>query len=522
MKNEIEKRDSGYYPDEKTDDMLETLEKKIEKEYKRAADYVEKEAEQYFRKFRERFLQEYNAYLEGKYTDQEFYNWYYTQVGRGEGWEFLNNKLTERVCDANKVAAAYINDATPGIWSLNYNYEAYIFEKNYEFADFHMWDEPTVRRLMLNDEIKLPNIEPNYARDYLWNQKKMNSALISNILMGKGIDDLAGAFELVTNMNRTAAIRNARTAVTSAQNAGRMASYVQAEKMGIEVYKEWIATLDDRTRVSHAELDGKRVKYDEAFENGLYYPGDMSGAPRELYNCRCTMRAIMPGVNDSRDVDRIGREPSETDPLTDEEIKGQNTYFNGMTYKGTDETLSYEEWLGYKEQENAESEDDINNFDENSSTNEEENGIIKEIDSLEKPVTRDEIPVPIRNVDLSKYVGQPILEFDNQHIREWYVGNLDHINDLLDYDIPLMEQAEQAFNLRNQIKEEARANMEDIQMRDYLFANEKIKTFDELIEKKINEKDLTYVEALRDIVITSSKSREAANKMFGLELIGYE
>ena len=26
-----------------------------------------------------------------------------------------------------------------------------------------------------------------------------------------------------------------------------------------------------------------------------------------------------------------------------------------------------------------------------------------------------------------------------------------------------------------------RANMEDIQMRDYLFANEKIKTFDELI-----------------------------------------
>ena len=39
----------------------------------------------------------------------------------------------------------------------------------------------------------------------------------------------------ITTMSRDSAIRTARTAVTGAQNAGRMDSYAAAEKMGIKL-----------------------------------------------------------------------------------------------------------------------------------------------------------------------------------------------------------------------------------------------------------------------------------------------
>jgi uncharacterized protein with gpF-like domain len=53
--------------------------------------------------------------------------------------------------------------------------------------------------------------------------------------------------------------------------------------------KVWVATADDRTRESHAELDGEEVLVDEPFSNGLMCPADPTGEPEEVYNCRCTI-----------------------------------------------------------------------------------------------------------------------------------------------------------------------------------------------------------------------------------------
>ena len=101
----------------------------------------------------------------------------------------------------------------------------------------------------------------------------------------------------VMGSNRKAAIRNARTAVTSAQNAGALSRYKEAKELGIEIRKEWISAHDGRVRDSHAHLDGVRVGNDEKFPNGLRYPGEPQGRPEEVYNCRCTMRAIFLEIN---------------------------------------------------------------------------------------------------------------------------------------------------------------------------------------------------------------------------------
>jgi hypothetical protein len=96
-------------------------------------------------------------------------------------------------------------------------------------------------------------------------------------------------------MNKTQAIRSARTIVTGAENKGRQDSYARAEADGIILQKQWLATNDGRTRHSHAALDGAIVDQDKKFDNGLMYPGDPSGRPEEVYNCRCTLVAKVNG-----------------------------------------------------------------------------------------------------------------------------------------------------------------------------------------------------------------------------------
>ena len=78
------------------------------------------------------------------------------------------------------------------------------------------------------------------------------------------------------------------------------AGFLLAEDVGFEPKKEWLATLDMRTRSSHRELDGEQVANDDTFSNGCEYPGDPNCEDYgEIANCRCTMVAVVEGVDQS-------------------------------------------------------------------------------------------------------------------------------------------------------------------------------------------------------------------------------
>jgi SPP1 gp7 family putative phage head morphogenesis protein len=80
--------------------------------------------------------------------------------------------------------------------------------------------------------------------------------------------------------------RIARTEMVGALNEGE---WVSAKNSGVIAEKEWMTQGDERVRDSHAELDGVRIPLDEPFANGLMYPGDQTGDPSEIINCRCTL-----------------------------------------------------------------------------------------------------------------------------------------------------------------------------------------------------------------------------------------
>lgn len=291
-----------------TDKELAKLERRIAKLYREAGKELQATINAYFEQFKKRD-EEMKAMIgtvqNGKeWTEADYKQWRLNQIGRGERYQAMRDKVAHRMTDANAVAVSYTNDATPGIYSLNRNYSAYTIEQVAGNVGFDLWDEQTVKRLMVEQPDLMPYYPPKRALkrgiDLAYGKKQITASVTSSILQGKSIKHMADDLQKrITTMSRDSAIRTARTAVTGAQNAGRMDSYAAAGKMGIKLKKEWLATLDSRTRHSHAMLDGEQVVQDKEFSNGCRFPGDPQGPPWEIYNCRCTLVAAVDGVDTS-------------------------------------------------------------------------------------------------------------------------------------------------------------------------------------------------------------------------------
>ena len=332
----------AYPPDKWTDKELEALEKRIAEVYKQAEKDLQKEVNEYFAKFKVRDKEMQNLANAGEITQQELQMWRMTQIGRGQRFEALRDKVAERYTQANEVANAYVNDMTPSIYSLNRNYEAYTIEKAVGSCDFTMWDESTVRRLLVEEPDLMPYYPPSRALkrgiDLAYGKKQITSHVTSGIIRGLAPGKIAN--ELMSNltgMNRASAVRAARTGITAAQNAGRMDSYVAAEKMGIQIKRRWVCTKDARTRLDHGKADGQIVVGTKTpFIVGGYkmmFPGDKSlGAPgHEIYNCRCGVKTV--------EKDGIEAEPREMrvrNPQTGEwELVNEMTYSDWLKWKET-------------------------------------------------------------------------------------------------------------------------------------------------------------------------------------------
>lgn len=323
-----------------TDQELAKLERRIAKLYREAGKELQTTIDAYFEKFKKRD-EEMKALIgtvqNGKeWTEADYKQWRLNQIGRGERYQAMRDKVAHRVTDANAVAVSYTNDATPGIYSLNRNYSAYTIEQVAGNVGFDLWDEQTVKRLI----VEQPDLMPYYPAkralkrgiDIEYGKKQITKSVTSSILQGKSIKHMADDLQKrITTMSRDSAIRTARTAVTGAQNAGRMDSYAAAEKMGIKLKREWVATLDNRTRHAHAMLDGQQADIDKPFKVDGYdimFPGDTSAPGYLVYNCRCTTVAVVDGV-DTSTAQRRARNAD----------TGQTEVISNM---------SYAEWTGWK------------------------------------------------------------------------------------------------------------------------------------------------------------------------------
>ena len=277
-----------------TDEKLEEMERHLSAIYSRAEKEIQKTADEYFDKFHKQDEAKRKLLEQGKITEDEYKKWRKNKIMYGKRFSEMKEQCAKQLLNVNETALAYVNDQLPEIYAINYNALAKSVDGVGGYV-FTLLDANTVKHLATADKSLLPYKKLDPAKDIPWNMKKINTETLQGIIQGESMGKIAKRIRNVQEMNRTQAIRSARTIVTGAENKGRQDSYARAEADGIILQKEWLATNDNRTRHSHVLLDGDIVDQDKKFDNGLMFPGDPNGEPSEVYNCRCSMTAVVKG-----------------------------------------------------------------------------------------------------------------------------------------------------------------------------------------------------------------------------------
>lgn len=138
-------------------------------------------------------------------------------------------------------------------------------------------------------------IEGFTDKTYIYNELKREFAV--GLLKGESIPKLAKRIKKILNSNMNRAILIARTENTRVQNESREEVFKNATQKGIKLKKQWVSAGDSRVRRSHRDLNGETRDMNDTFSNGCEYPGDPRGGASEVCNCRCTMVALIEGVD---------------------------------------------------------------------------------------------------------------------------------------------------------------------------------------------------------------------------------
>lgn len=238
----------------------------------------------------------------GELKQSDYREWRNRQMVLNKRYRTIVKQMAEGATNANKHAMDILAGRLPHIAAENANYAAYTIDKAIGMStNFALQDADTVAVMLKEHGRYLPKPNLDIAKDMRWNRQLLSSALTKGILLGESIPKISKRVsDVIGGSIPSQVMRVARTCVTAAENAGRIASYDRAESIGIELKKEWLATLDMRTRSSHRLLDGEQVANDEKFSNGCEYPGDPNCEDYgEIANCRCTMVAAVNGVDQS-------------------------------------------------------------------------------------------------------------------------------------------------------------------------------------------------------------------------------
>ena len=296
------KSDRGH---QLTDQMLTDLEKRLHDEYEKAAKEIQLKLDDYMKRFRTKDKIWQKWVDKGVKTQEEYQEWRIGQLAMGERWEKMKDRIVSDQTNANRIARQITNREMPSIFALNANYAIYQAEHDARIdTSLTLYNREAVDRILREDpDLLLPpgkkvSQQIKTKKAVRWEKQKIQSVMMQGIMQGESIPTIAARLsQEVEMMDFKAAVRNARTMATNAQNAGRYDAYERLQNNGVDLTLEWAATLDDRTRHEHRKMHGQRRNVGEPFMvDGIeiMYPaqtGDFMGVresdiPQQMiWNC---------------------------------------------------------------------------------------------------------------------------------------------------------------------------------------------------------------------------------------------
>lgn len=332
---------------EKTDEIIKRLEKRIAQEFAQAEIEIEQTLAEYLKRFETKDKIWQKWVKEGKKTPQQYQEWKIGQLAIGKRWEEQKQAIAEMATHAAEIAKQIVNAEIPAVYAENYDFTAFDIERATTLdTSYTLINRDTVVAILKDRKIYHdPGLETSWriaeGLEMRWNKEVVQSVMLQAILQGESIPKISKRLaKAVADKNYKASIRNARTMITGVENAARIDGFKRAQSMGIELQKQWLATLDSRTRHEHRLLDGEVVDVDEPFTvNGetIRYPGDPEAPGHLVYNCRCTLLSSIKGF-----------ENNVTDLANRRHKLGSMTYSEWKKAKAKSQKITHGEEVGEK------------------------------------------------------------------------------------------------------------------------------------------------------------------------------
>ena len=325
----------------KTDKKLEEMEKRLSAIYSRAEKTAQKKMADYAKSIDEKSEELLQAYNDAETEDEKqkakkAYIRFYRQVVKSKEFSALSANVADDLYKANVEASEYINSQTPSIYALNYNYI------NAEMAkDIDGFTPQEITEAEAEKYSGYTQQTIDRKKDTAWNKDNLKKSVIAGSLL------LLGAYAIMKRSANSAVEKNRNSAYRQnidmggdAETKARLDGMYWAEYLGNRMHKSWIATLDNRTRHSHAMLDGVSIPLNEIFDNGCSRPKDPNGRPEEICNCRCSLKYI-----------RVGSTGGDARSARSGEVTG--SYKKSSSFKGTKSievpNISYKEFMEWRE-----------------------------------------------------------------------------------------------------------------------------------------------------------------------------
>ena len=161
-------------------------------------------------------------------------------------------------------------------------------------------------RLGISQAQRVRELAPDVVEEMIRRSKYVNVIQTTEDQIAKAIAQVDSGLDNQTMIERITAqvqqtfegIRANRipTIVQTTVNSAFESGQKEAFRVSGVQEKQWLSQRDGRVRESHDLVDGQQVALNQSFDVmgvALDFPGDPSGPPEEIINCRCTMIPIV-------------------------------------------------------------------------------------------------------------------------------------------------------------------------------------------------------------------------------------
>jgi len=197
------------------------------------------------------------------------------------------NNIASELAQTGETAAKMIQGEMTNIYGLNNDYTGWTVSKQTGLnLNFTIYDKNQIAAIINSEQSPFSKIAyNNLGKDAQIVQRLGNELAIATV-NGESQRQIIKRIRNVTGQSVKQARRVAQTERTRIQSQGRNMGINEAQSMGIEMDKQWVARMIN-TRDLHIIANGEIVAAGEDFSIGLAYPGDPKGDAANVINCHC-------------------------------------------------------------------------------------------------------------------------------------------------------------------------------------------------------------------------------------------